>query len=77
MFFEVQKRKESKLILIGSGILEENVKDQVKNLKIEDKVYFLGVREDVNCWMQAMDVFVFPSRWEGFGMVLDFIVGKV
>lgn len=39
-FFEVQKRKESKLILIGSGILEENVKDQVKNLKIEDKVYF-------------------------------------
>lgn len=37
---------------------------------MDDQVYFLGIRDDVNCWMQAMDVFVFPSRWEGLPVTL-------
>ena len=70
VFCEISKQKKAKLILIGTGPLQETVKEQVKCLQMENDVYFLGVRNDVNCWMQAMDVFVFPSRWEGFGMVL-------
>ena len=70
VFYEILKYRKAKLVLIGTGPLQENVKKQVKDLQIEDDVYFLGIRNDVNCWMQAMDTFVFPSRWEGFGMVL-------
>ena len=37
---------------------------------LEEKVYFLGMRNDVNELMQIMDCFVFPSLYEGLGMVL-------
>ena len=37
---------------------------------LQEKVIFLGIKNDVNNWMQAMDILVFPSLWEGFGMVL-------
>ena len=70
IFNSFQKRTKSSLLLIGTGILIEEVKRQVEELGIQEKVYFLGLRDDVNCWMQAMDVFLFPSKWEGFGMVL-------
>lgn len=70
VFYEVQKTRKAELILIGKGSLEEQVKKQVNDLQIAEKVHFMGMREDVECWMQAMDVFVLPSRWEGLGMVL-------
>ena len=60
----------ARLLLIGIGELEEDIKASVENLGIENKVLFLGKRDDVNGLMQAMDVFAFPSRYEGFGIVL-------
>lgn len=69
VFHEILKQRKATLILIGDGLLQENVKKLVRDLQINDNVFFLGLRDDVNCWMQAMDVFVFPSRWEGLGMV--------
>ncbi len=59
-----------KLLLVGIGELEEKVKAEVREYKLEDKVIFTGKREDVCGLMQAMDIFVFPSRFEGFGIVL-------
>ena len=70
IFNKFQKTNSAALVLIGTGALESELQSQVRSLGLEGKVYFLGEREDVNCWMQAMDGFVFPSRWEGLGMVL-------
>ena len=70
LFNTFQETNSAALILIGTGTLESELRAQVRSLGLEDKVHFLGEREDVNCWMQAMDGFVFPSRWEGLGMVL-------
>lgn len=70
VFYDIQKKRKSKLVMIGEGPRLENIKEIVDELGISDDVYFLGLRNDVNHWMQAMDVFVFPSKWEGFGMVL-------
>lgn len=59
----------AELVLIGNGPLKEQIEKKVSNLKLNNIVHFLGIREDVENWMQAMDIFVFPSKWEGLGMV--------
>ena len=62
--------RDSLLLLIGVGELQAEIKNKVKQLEIDDKVYFLNNRNDVGELMQAMDIFVFPSLYEGLGMVL-------
>ena len=57
------------LMLVGEGELLPAIKQKVQNLGLEEKVIFLGVRQDVDVLMQGMDVFVLPSRYEGLGMV--------
>lgn len=54
-----------KLLLIGDGSRKLQILKKVETLGIEDKVIFLGVRSDVNKIMQGIDVFVFPSKYEG------------
>ena len=46
------------------------VRDQVYSLGLDDCVQFLGVRYDVDELMQGMDVFLFPSLYEGLGNVV-------
>lgn len=71
IFKEVLKINDNAvLILIGEGILKVNIKELAKTLEIEDKIIFTGVREDVNELLQAMDIFLFPSEYEGLGMAL-------
>lgn len=57
------------LLLIGEGPLENELKEQVAILGLEEQVRFLGKRDDVNDLMQAMDVFVLPSLYEGLPVV--------
>ena len=66
------KRQEpnSKLLLVGAGSEMQAVQQKVKTLGLEADVIFTGVRNDVANLMQAMDVFVFPSLYEGLGIVL-------
>lgn len=59
-----------KLILIGTGELEKEIKEQIKNLNLEDNVRLLGVRKDVNKLLQAFDIFLFPSLYEGLPVTL-------
>lgn len=66
----VKRMNNSKLLLVGRGELEEQVKNRVNELGIQDKVIFAGVRSDVNELIQAMDVFVFPSLYEGLPVTL-------
>lgn len=65
-----QKRADAHLILIGIGKLEDQIKQQVKEAGLQDSVSFLGNRGDIPELMGVMDVFVFPSLFEGFGNVL-------
>lgn len=70
IFYEIiNKGINAKLLLIGKGPNEERIKTKVKSLHLQDKVKFLGLRNDVNNLLQAMDVFVLPSLSEGLGIV--------
>ena len=53
------------LILVGQGPLEDKIKEMAKEKGIENKILFLGQRNDVNKLYQAMDIFVLPSLYEG------------
>lgn len=71
IFKEVYSRNpQAVLLLIGSGELKQAVQDKVNRLGLNDAVRLLGVRHDVSQLMQMMDVFLFPSRYEGLGIVL-------
>lgn len=70
IFNEVYKNNQNvKLMLVGTGILKKTIQDKIKKLSLEDNVIILENRDDVNQLMQAMDVFVFPSHYEGLGIV--------
>ena len=66
----ISKQIDAVLVLIGQGPLEAELKKKVEEMRIEDKVIFLGQVEDVNNWYQAFDIFILPSFYEGFGMAL-------
>lgn len=59
------QRPNAVLLLIGGGELEQNIRQKAERLGIADKVIFAGVRSDVPELLSAMDVFVFPSLYEG------------
>lgn len=65
-----ERNPKAHLILIGSGRLESQVKKQVSDNNLEESVHFLGDRKDIPELMSVMDVFIFPSIYEGFGNVL-------
>ena len=60
------------LEIVGEGELKDEYKLLANRLKIENRVKFLGYLqpEAVIKQMQSWEIFVLPSRWEGFGMVL-------
>jgi glycosyltransferase involved in cell wall biosynthesis/GT2 family glycosyltransferase len=58
------------LDVAGEGPLRAALERQAKELGIQDRVHFLGARDDVPELLSATDCFVFPSRWEGFGLSL-------
>lgn len=53
------------LMLVGSGERMNEIKEKVVNLGLSDYVIFMGVRSDVYNLMQAMDIFLLPSLFEG------------
>lgn len=58
------------LILVGDGVLKKEIEDVVKKYNLQTKVKFLGLRNDVNELMQAMDVFMMFSKYEGLPFVI-------
>lgn len=71
VFVELCKKSNKyKLLLVGKGELENKIKEKVKKNNLEDKVIFVGFRNDVNRLFSAMDTFCFPSLFEGLGLVL-------
>tara|TARA_B100000787_G_C16186449_1_gene294936 strand:- start:1077 stop:2153 length:1077 start_codon:yes stop_codon:yes gene_type:complete len=54
--------------IAGLGELEEELKNQVKHLGLQDKVKFLGYISDIPTLLKKCDIFLIPSTWEGFGL---------
>ncbi len=65
----LERDKSALLLCVGCGVDFDAVKDYAQKLGISDSVRFLGVREDVAALLSAADAFVFPSRFEGLGIV--------
>lgn len=65
-----KKEPRARLVLVGDGEGRAAIEEKVRQLSLGDKVLFLGVRGDVNRLLQAMDVFVFPSLYEGLPVSL-------
>lgn len=64
----VKIKNNSRLILVGDGEVIDQVKNQVSDLGIDNKVTFIGAVENVENYLQAFDIFVFPSKFEGLGI---------
>ncbi len=58
------------LWIAGSGPLEKELKAQMKELKLDNRVRFLGWRNDREALLATADICVFPSRYEPFGAVV-------
>ena len=66
IFNEIHKINDNTvLVLVGDGELAEKIKSKVSQLGLSDSVIFVGNTSAVSDFMQAMDVFLFPSHWEG------------
>lgn len=61
--------RNTKLLLVGDGELQEQVRKNAEDLKIADKVIFAGSQSNVNQWYSAMDILLLPSLWEGLPLV--------
>jgi len=71
VFNEILKLKHNaKLLLIGDGPLKNNLLERINEMGLANKVILLGSREDVSDILNAMDLFIFPSIYEGFGSAI-------
>lgn len=59
-----------RLLIVGDGILKDSLLELTKELKLSDKVTFLGLRSDINSLLNSTDAFVLSSAWEGFSLVV-------
>ncbi|WP_245855962.1 glycosyltransferase family 1 protein [Paenibacillus rigui] len=65
-----ERRPDSLLVLAGEGVLRKDMEKKATQLGLSDSIRFLGVREDIPELMQGMDLFLFPSLFEGLPVVL-------
>lgn len=71
IFSEILKRwNDAQLLVVGDGILKDQMTNKIEQLKLHGHVKMLGSRRDVNLLLQAADVFLLPSKFEGLGIVL-------
>lgn len=60
--------KDSYLVLVGQGEDEDKLRTQVDQYGLNENVVFAGVQSDIQGWLSAFDLFLFPSRFEGLGI---------
>lgn len=66
----LEKEPSAKLLLIGEGVLMEQMKQKAADDGIASSVIFYGDAGNVNEMLSAMDIFAFPSRFEGLSVAL-------
>jgi glycosyltransferase EpsF len=65
----INKDKRYVALLVGDGPLKEKIEHEAETMGLSKHIRFLGVRSDIPRLMKAFDVFLFPSIFEGFGIV--------
>ena len=71
VFAKLHKQKRNvKLLLLGDGPLQEGFHQKVVSLGLSNAVIFAGLQKDPAPFYSAMDVFAFPSLWEGLPLTL-------
>lgn len=65
-----KEREDAVLLLVGDGAMRKEMEQKATALGLTHSVIFTGLRSDVPELMQAMDVFVFPSLYEGIPLTL-------
>ena len=71
VFYEIRKTIPNAFLLIrGEGALKECIEKQIKELHLEDDVKIMGRTNSLGKIFSAMDLFLMPSRYEGFPAVL-------
>ena len=60
----------TELYIVGEGYLQKDLIDLSKSLGINDKVHWLGKTEYIKEFLSKIDLFILPSKYEGFGLVL-------
>lgn len=58
------------LAMFGRGPLQKKLEKNINAKRIKNKVKFMGVSDNLNEWYSAFDIFMFPSKTEGFGFAL-------
>ena len=58
------------LVIVGDGPERDSLGELASRLGVQDRVHFAGWRPDIPVLMQAADIFLLPSRWEGMPNVL-------
>ena len=76
-FFSIELAKELKknkfnfkMFFIGDGQLRDNIKKKINEENLEQQICILGLRNDVPMLLQAMDIFIMPSLYEGLPLAL-------
>lgn len=69
-FYLKMATKPAKLVIVGVGHLESELKKQATELGIQEQVIWAGFREDIHLVINALDVFTLTSVYEGLGLVL-------
>ena len=64
----LMKLREPILILVGTGPDEEKLRNRITELGLEDHVRLLGRQDDIQAVLSGMDLFLFPSVFEGLGI---------
>lgn len=71
IFAEILKKEPAaRLMFVGDGELREEIEKKSEALSIKKQVLLMGVRNDTPQLLQAMDLFFFPSKYEGMPIAL-------
>lgn len=65
----LEKQSNSVLVLVGNGILKEEIQDKAVELGISENIKFMGIQQDIPTILNMFDVFILPSLFEGLPVV--------
>jgi glycosyltransferase involved in cell wall biosynthesis len=65
-----EKFPDARLVIVGTGVEENNIRNLIRIESLENRVQMLGLRKDISELLSAADIFVLSSSFEGFGLVV-------
>ncbi|WP_195467464.1 glycosyltransferase family 1 protein [Clostridium sp. D43t1_170807_H7] len=66
----IKENRSIKAVLVGDGPLREDIENQIKKLGLEENIKLLYLRNDIDVILNNCDLFIFPSTYEGLGLVM-------